>query len=116
MVLPEWIAKYWVEWLFGVIATALTVIVKRISTRLKKEQAQNKALRDGMKSLLKAQILASCERAMKDGWCGPQLRDAINDMYKSYTALEGNGTVPGAVKQAMELPIVRQEQKGENHD
>ena len=42
MVLPDWITKYWVEWIFGIIATALTVIVKRISGRLKKAQAENK--------------------------------------------------------------------------
>ena len=113
MAFPDWITKYWVEWVFGIIATALTVVVKRISTRLKKEQVENKALRDGMKSLLKVQILASCDKAMKDGWCGPQLRDVINDMYKSYTALEGNGTIPGIVKQTMELPLLRPEQKGE---
>lgn len=117
MVMPDWITKYWVEWLFGIVAAALTVIVKRISGRLKKEQAENKALRNGMKSLLKAQILASCERAMTDGWCGPQLRDAINDMYASYTALEGNGTVPGAVRQTMELPMINPAKKGEiKHD
>lgn len=107
MVLPDWITKYWVEWIFGIIATALTVIVKRISGRLKKAQAENKALRDGMKSLLKAKIIDCCERAQADGWCGSRLRDTINDMYASYLALDGNGTVPGIVEQTMKLPAVR---------
>ena len=105
--MPEWIAKYWLEWLFGLLIAALTVIVKRISTRLKKEQAENKALRDGMRSLLKAQIVDTCERVLRDGWCGSRMRDAINDMYDSYHALGGNGTVTSVVKQTMDLPAVR---------
>lgn len=115
MVLPEWITKYWVEWIFGIVATALTVIVKRISTRLKKEQSENKALRDGMRSLLRAQIIDSCERAMHDGWCGARLRDTINDLYESYHALGGNGTVTSVVEQTMKLPAVRPE-KEDTHD
>ena len=112
----EWIVKYWVEWLFGLVIAALTIIMKRISTRLKKEQAENKALRDGMRSLLRAQIISSCERSMRDGWCGARLRDTINDLYGSYHALEGNGTVTKLVAQTMELPAVNPEERKENDD
>ncbi len=111
----DWIVKYWVEWVFGLLIAALTIVVKRISSRLKKEQMENKALRDGMRSLLRAQIIDLCERAMHDGWCGARLRDTINDLYSSYHALDGNGTVTSVVKQTMELPAVKPE-KEDHHD
>lgn len=41
--MPEWIAKYWVEWLFGVIAALVATVYTRLTKRLKAEQAKNKA-------------------------------------------------------------------------
>ena len=111
----EWVSKYWLEWVFGMLIAALTVIVKRISSRLKREQAENKALREGMRSLLRAKIIDNCERAMRDGWCGARLRDTISDLYESYHALGGNGTVTTLVEQAMRLPAI-EPGKGEHHD
>ena len=50
--MPEWITKYWIEWVFGLLIAGLGWIVKTLSKRLKVQQAENKALRDGVKSLL----------------------------------------------------------------
>ena len=105
--IPEWITKYWLEWIFGVGIAVLTMAVRSVSARLKKEQLENRALRDGMRSLLKSQIVESCERALRDGWCGARLRDSINDMYGSYTALGGNGTVTSIRDKVMQLPAVQ---------
>lgn len=113
--MPDWIAKYWIEWVFGLLIAALTVVVKTISGRVKRQQAENQALRDGMRSLLRAQIISSCEKAMLDGWCGARLRDTISDLYGSYHALGGNGTVTSLVQQAMQLPAI-EPGKGEHHD
>ncbi len=105
--MPEWITKYWVEWLFGLVIAAMTFVVKKLSSRIRKEQEQNQALRDGVRSLLKAQIVELCKRALKDGWCGPELRDTINACFASYQALGGNGTTASMVSQTMELPAVK---------
>ena len=107
--MPEWITKYWVEWLFGLFAAGITLAVRGVSGRLKKQQTENQALRDGMRSLLRAQIISSCERAMHDGWCGTRLSDTINDLYNSYHALGGNGVVTSVVEQTMRLPAVEPE-------
>jgi len=104
--MPEWIEKYWLEWIFGLCIAILTWLWRSVSARMKKQQTENAALRDGMRSLLRAQIIASCERALKDGWCGARLRDTVNDLYESYHALGGNGTVTGLVTQTMGLPAV----------
>lgn len=113
--MPEWIAKYWIEWVFGLLIAVLTWVVKRMSGRIKQQQIENEALRNGMRSLLKSQIVTQCERAMDDGWCGARLRDTINDLYQSYHALGGNGTVTDIVDQTRRLPAFAPE-KGEHHD
>ena len=45
--MPEWITKYWVEWLFGVLIAILTWVVKRTTSRVKREQEQNEACATG---------------------------------------------------------------------
>lgn len=112
--MPEWVTKYWVEWVFGVVIAAVTVAVKRISSRIKKEQAQNKALRDGIRALLKVSIEKECEKCQRDGWCGAVKRSTITDMYKSYKALDGDDGTTSIVEQTLALPAVEPEKGGHN--
>jgi len=114
MAMPEWITKYWVEWVFGIIAAGMAWVIRRLSVRIKKEQAENEALRDGMRSLLRAQIVENSERALRDGWCGVRLRDTIVDLYTSYHALGGNGAVTSLVEQTMQLPAVQPAEGGQH--
>lgn len=114
--MPEWITKYWLEWVFGLMVAGLTFVTRTLAARLKKQQQENEALRNGMRSLLKAQIVSTCERCMESGWCGSQMRDTITDMYESYHALGGNGTATSLVKQTMELPAVNPEKGDKQHD
>lgn len=107
--MPEWITKYWTEWVFGLIVAALTTVVRTLSVRIKKQQKENEALRNGMRSLLKAQIVSSCENRLEAGWCGSQTRDTIADLYQSYHELGGNGVVTTLVEQTMALPAVQKE-------
>ena len=112
--MPDWITKYWVEWLFGIVIAGLTWAIKRLSTRIKKEQAENKALRDGMKSLLRINIEKECEKCQREGWCGPVKRSTIVDLFTSYTGLGGNGGIAKLVDQTLGLPAV--ESVGGNND
>lgn len=107
--MPEWVSKYWIEWVFGIIAACLAWMVKRLSSRIKEYQAENKALRDGMKALLKAEIEKECERCQRDGWCGSTKRDLITEMFRSYTALGGNEGTPSIVERTLALPSVAPE-------
>ena len=35
--MPEWIAKYWLEWVFGLLIGILTLVVRTLSARIKKQ-------------------------------------------------------------------------------
>ena len=109
--MPEWITKYWVEWVFGLIIAGLTWALKRLNTRIKKEQAENRALRDGMKALLKVNLEKECERCQREGWCGTVKRGTIADMYDAYQGLGGNGGTKTLVEQTLALPAVEPEAK-----
>ena len=106
MKVPEWIEKYWIEWVFGVPIAGLGLIVKRLSSRLKKEKLANQALKDGMRSLLRRQIMADCEQAIKDGYCSTTAKGTIVEMYAAYNALGGDDVVTRTKDQAIDLPIV----------
>lgn len=104
---PDWIVKYWVQWLFGLIIAGLTAYCRHLSRVIKHERAEQKALRDGMRSLLKRQIITDCEAAIRDGFAPAATRDSIEDMYASYHALGGNGTVTTIKNQVMSLPLMK---------
>lgn len=115
--MPEWIVKYWVEELFGLVVAVLTFVVRSLHKRLKAVKAladeekrqreeENKAIKDGMRSLLRRQILIDCETAQSKGFCDPMNKGTIEEMYHAYHALGGNGVVSSAVKQVIDdLPI-----------
>ena len=103
----DWIIKYWMQWAFGLITAGLLAYIRHLSKQIKKERAEQKALRDGMKSLLKRQIIYDCEAAVLAGFCDTQRKDTIKDMYDSYSALGGNGVVTQLKDQMMKLPTVK---------
>lgn len=119
--MPDWIVKYWIEWVFGLVIAGMGWILKRFSGKLKKEreareelarqaEAENKALKDGMRSLLRRQILADCEAAERQGWCDSTTKGTIKAMYDAYHGLGGNDVVTAAVRQVIdELPITKKE-------
>lgn len=107
--MPEWIVKYWGQWLFGLIIAALTGYIKHLSSSIKKDREEQKAIRDGMRSLLRRQIIFDCESAIASGFCPVSTKDTIEDMYSSYHALGGNGVVTQIKNQMMNLPNMKGE-------
>ena len=115
--MPEWVTKYWIEWLFGVFAALITTLVSRLFSKLKKERAEREAiaakaaaetaaLKDGMRAILRRQIIADCKAAMRAGYCEETAKDTITAMYHAYKGLEGNGTAEEAYNSMMALPLV----------
>lgn len=114
--MPEWIVKYWVEWAFGAVITVLGFLIKGLYARVKKERlareelamkaaAETEALKSGMRSLLRRNIVEDCKRAMREGYCDEDSRDTISQMYNAYHALGGNGTVKDIWETAKHLPL-----------
>ena len=106
--MPEWITKYWLEWIFGLGIAVLTWLYKRLSGRIQKEHDEQQALRDGMRSLLMRQIQIDCEKAIADSVCPVPVKKSIGAMYDSYHALGGNGIITELYQQTIKLPTVQE--------
>jgi len=99
----DWLVKYWVEWVFGILGGALVLLYRSLAKRLKREIQEQEALKDGMRSLLKRQIIDDCRQRIREGEVDPTDREAILDMYQCYQALGGNGSVTKLKDEMMEL-------------
>ena len=102
----EFILKYWLEELFGLIVTGLTIGVTRINKKLKEEKVRNQAIENGVRDILRMQILDTYERCKVAGTITVSRKDAIDSAYNSYHALGGNGTITQVHNELMAMPIV----------
>ena len=102
----EFIMKYWLECLFGLIVTGLTAGVTRINKKLKEEKVRNQAIENGVRDILRMQILDTYERCKVAGTITVSRKDAIDSAYNSYHALGGNGTITQVHNELMGMPIV----------
>lgn len=115
--LQAFVVKFWVEELFTLIIAVFSFVIKSMHKKLKAVKAmadeekrqreeENKAIKDGMRSLLRRQILIDCENAQGAGHCSARRKETINEMYTAYHGLGGNGVVSSAVRQVIDdLPI-----------
>lgn len=98
--MKEWILKYWIEVLFGLIATGLTAGYKKLASKIKEQDA----IKLGIQALLKDRIIQSYNLCMEKGYCPIYALENINTLYKQYHALGGNETVTELVEKLKDLP------------
>lgn len=103
----EWLAKYWLEALFGLVLTGIGIVQKRLSKRMKDERERNQAIENGVRDMLRLTILDNYERCKQAGVISVSRKDAIDSAYNSYHALGGNGTITQIHKEIMEMPIIK---------
>lgn len=113
--MPDWIMKYWVEWIFSLLIAGLGVLYKHLSKKVQQNKEENAAIREGVRSLLRRQIIEDCEKSLSMGFCPVTKKDTIQDMYKSYHALGGNGTVTKLVESVVNLRTMPQQEE-HNYD
>lgn len=94
----EWLAKYWLEVAFGLMFAGVSAIIKRFWKR-------QRAIEDGVRDILRMQILDNYESVKKAGKISISRKDAIDSAYNSYHALGGNGTITRVHQEIMEMPI-----------
>ncbi len=101
----DFIAKYWLEFVFGLIVAALSAGYAKISKRLKEEKVRNTAIENGVRDILRMQILDTYDRCKAAGSISVSRKDAIDSAYTSYHALGGNGTITQVHNELMAMTI-----------
>ena len=90
--MPEWMIKYWVEWLFGIVCAGLTLAYRRMSAKAKQDRAVQQAVRLGVEALLDDRIVQLYKQYESQGYCPIDARRSLEKLYNAYHALGGNGT------------------------
>ena len=114
--MPEWIVKYWIEFLFGIVVTVLGVVIRKINARVKDTARKNDAIELGVQALLRAQMIADYNHYADKGYAPVYARENFENCYKQYHNLGGNGVMTDIHDKFNALPIQPPKQKGENHD
>lgn len=100
----DFIVKYWLEFVFGLIVAALSAAYARLSKKFKIEKRKNEAIENGLKGILRIQILDTYDRCVASGRViSVSRKDAIASVYRSYVALcETHEEVDDTIKQLYE--------------
>ncbi len=105
IVLWDFVVKYWVEFLFGIIAAGLIAGYKKLSAKVQSDKDTEKAIADGMKYLLMFKLREEGERYLTDNRCSTEHKHEFEKVYNAYHALGGNGTITALKDQVLRLPI-----------
>jgi hypothetical protein len=98
--MTEFIIKYWLQVLFGLITTVMAFVMRKMNKKI----AEQEAIRMGVQALLRDRIIEKYDRAIQDGYCPIHIRDSILEMAKQYYNLGGNGVVNNLVDKIQYLP------------
>lgn len=109
MDIVAYIQAHWVQWLFAVISAALAFAYRNIAKRLQEEQKKNKAIADGVQSLLRESIVENYNRYSDKGYCPIYAKESIKRVYTAYENLGGNDVAHELYQKILRMP----EEKGE---
>ena len=111
----EFIVKYWIQWILGLVTTGLAIVCGRLSKKLKKEQKKNQAIENGLKGILRLQIIDTYDKCISNGGkITLSRKDAIGEVYRSYVELcssaeEVDDTVKQLYEELVHMPLDRKE-------
>lgn len=100
----DFILKYWIEFVFGIIVASLSAAYAHLAKKFKAERAKNLAIENGLKGILRIQILDTYDKCVANGKrISVSRKDAIGSVYRSYVALcENHEDVDDTIKQLYE--------------
>ena len=76
-----------------------------------------KKVRDGMQSMLRAEIIRDYKEYTERGWCPIYAREALERAYKAYQALCVDDVATDLYKKTMKLPTSEEEaEKNDEHE
>jgi len=104
----EYVLKYWVDVAFATIIAILGSTMKKMKKQNIKHKADNDAIRNGMKALLRAEIIATYNHYAQQKYLPIYARENLYGLYKEYEALGGNGAIKDLMETACEWPLEKE--------
>ena len=81
-------------------------VVGRVTASAKADREERQALYDGVRALLRIELMSTHHRAMCDGSVTTTDREVMERTYSAYHALGGNGVATRLYDEFMDLPTV----------
>ncbi len=104
MGIMEFMQAHWLEWLFTIITGVIGLGYRNVSARLKIEQEKNKAIADGVQSLLRENIVSNYNKYTDRGYCPIYAKESIKKAYKAYHKLDGNDVATELYHKLLAMP------------
>lgn len=99
------IQTYWLNWLLGLVAAALTVGYRYLWTKIKTNKKENEGIKNGVKAILRHNIKSEGRRLLEQKYCTPEEFEDFEELYQPYhDDLGGNGTAQRVREQVLKLP------------
>ena len=94
--MTTFIVQYWLEFLFGIFSMGMVAWCGRLHEKLKQRQAEQDALKEGMKAILHDKLFQICNTYLSLGYIPVENSEEILDnakmIYEAYHGVGGNGT------------------------
>ena len=96
----EFIIKYWIEFVFGIVISALTYLINKI----KKLHIREKAVENGVQALLRNELIRRYREYEVKGEITILDKENMEHLFREYQNLGGNGTVAQMYEEILNLP------------
>ncbi len=97
----EHVQKYWVTYLCGLLASAVTGFIAYIKATRSKHKFERRAIL----ALLHDRLYQACGYYLRRGWASEEDKRNLEYLYAPYAALGGNGTCHAMYEQCLALPL-----------
>jgi hypothetical protein len=99
--MTQFIIKYWIEVLFGVVISLIGYLIKKIKSWTKEQDE----VKGGVLAILHDRLFQAGRFFCNQGYISFEEIKNIEYLYKSYHALGGNGTGTEIFERIKSLPI-----------
>lgn len=109
----DFIINNWVAWLFALLGA----LIGRLYSKITDMRKRTTAIEDGIRALLRNDIIKAYNKCQEKGFCPIYEMENIEEMYKQYHELGGNGTITELVERIREFPTqpIEQHERHYNH-
>ena len=97
--------KHWLALLFSGFITAVGICYRKISTGIKGERMEQRLMKEALLAILHDRLYSLCKEYINQGEITIEAMENLEYLYKSYSALGGNGTCKKLYERVQALPI-----------
>ena len=89
----------------AVLSFVIGILLNQLRNKINKEVREENAIKNGLRCLLRENIIAICDRCLERGTMKMHDLESLEDMAKEYRALNGNGSVEKLIQDTKKLGI-----------